>query len=146
MNLGRFSAILEAYGAAPERWPLAEREAALQLARSSVPAARALSAARLLDSALAMMVTPDIEAEPARFIALHSAIVRRAQPHLGHWFLRWLGIDLAPFQLWPSLAGLTVATLVGFAVGLGGLTPIDSEHDADDVAVLSPLDLSAAGP
>ncbi|MDB5397643.1 MAG: hypothetical protein JWM91_5149 [Rhodospirillales bacterium] len=144
MKLGRFSAILDAYGAAPERWPAHEREAALELARSSLPAARALSEAHALDTTLLRMSVPDIESDPERFISLRSAIVSAAQPRIGNWFDRWLGVDLTPSQLWPSVAGLTVATLLGFAVGLGGLIQIDPDHDADDVAVLSSIDLPAA--
>jgi hypothetical protein len=144
VKLGRFSAILDAYGAAPERWPAHERKAALELARSSLPAARALSEAHALDTTLLRMSVPDIELDPERFISLHSSIVSAAQPRIGNWFGRWLGVDLTPSQLWPSIAGLTVATLLGFAVGLGGLIQIDPDHDADDVAVLSSIDLPAA--
>jgi hypothetical protein len=145
VKLGRFVAILEAYGAAPERWPREERDAALTLTRLSLPAARALNEARALDRALEEAVVPDIALDPARFISLHSAIVSAAQPRRGNWFVRWLGVDVTPSQLWPSVAGLAVATVLGFAVGLGGLIQIDPDHDADDVAVLSSIDLSAAG-
>ncbi len=146
MDLGRFSAILDAYGAAPERWPADMRDAALALAQSSLPAARALARAQALDTVIARATIPDFEADTARFIALHSAIVSAARSRGASWASRWLGFDLSPAQLWPSLAGLTVATLLGFAVGLGGLIQADDDHEADDVAVLSPLDLPAAGP
>jgi hypothetical protein len=146
VKLGRFCAILDAYGAAPERWPAEERDTALALARSSLPAARALTEARALDSALGRATVSDIASNSARFISLHSAIISAAQPRPENWFVRWFGVDLTPSQLWPSVAGLTVATVLGFAVGLGGLIQLDTDRDADEVSVLSPLDLPAAGP
>jgi hypothetical protein len=146
VKLSRLSAILEAYGADPARWPAGEREAALALTRSSVPAARALAEARLLDAMLQQQAFPDIADEPDRFTQLHAAIVsqeRRRAPRtwLGHWF----GFDLAPSQFWPSVAGLALATALGFAVGLGGLMQTETDHETDEIAVLSPIDLSAIG-
>jgi hypothetical protein len=140
------SAILKAYGADPDRWPANEREAALALTRSSVPAARALAEARMLDSMLLGQSFPDIADEPERFTLLHSAIVsatRRRAPLT--WFGRWFGFDLTPSQLWPSIAGLALASLLGFAVGLGGLLQTEADHDPDEIVVLSPIDLPALG-
>ena len=143
MKLGRFSAILEAYGADPNRWPSGEREDALALTKSSVPAARALAEARILDSVLLQQALPDIAQETERFTLLHLAIVSGARRRTITWFGRWFGIDLAPSQLWPSVAGLALATVLGFAVGLGGLLQAETDHDADEVSVLSAIDLSA---
>lgn len=143
MKLGRFSAILGAYGADPQRWPSDEREDALALTKSSVPAARALAEARILDTVLLHQTFPDIAQEAEQFTVLQSAIVAGARLRTGTWFGRWFGIDLAPAQLWPSLAGLALATVLGFAVGLGGLLQVETDHDADEVSVLSAIDLSA---
>ena len=146
MKLSRLSAILEAYGADPERWPLEEREAALALTKSSVPAARALAEARMLDSVLLQQNVADIAEETEPFTLLHSAIVSRARLRPTQtWFGQWFGFDLAPSQLWPSLAGLALASVLGFAVGLGGLLQTDPDHEPDEIAVLSPIDLSAIG-
>ncbi len=145
MKLGRFSAILDAYGAAPERWPADEREAALALAQSSVPAARALVRARTLDTTLSEQVFPDIALEDDAFARLHASIMSGARHPRGTWLAQWFGIDLAPRQLWPSIAGLALATVLGFAVGLGGLLQADADHDADEVSVLVPIDLSPIG-
>ena len=146
MKLSRLSAILAAYGADPERWPEEEREAALALTKSSVPAARALAEARMLDAVLQQQSFPDISEETEQFTLLHSAIVSQARRRPTHtWFGRWFGFDLAPSQLWPSLAGLALASVLGFAVGLGGMLQADTDHDGDEIAVLSPDDLSAIG-
>jgi hypothetical protein len=143
VKLGRFSAILEAYGADPQRWPSDEREDALALTKSSVPAARALAEAHVLDAVLLKQAFPDIAEEAERFTILHSAILSGARRRTSTWFGRWFGIDLAPSQLWPSVAGLALATVLGFAVGLGGLLQLETDHDADEVSVLSAIDLSA---
>jgi hypothetical protein len=143
VKLGRFSAILETYGADPTRWPADEREGALALAKSSLPAARALADARMLDSLLLQQAFPDIAEEPEQFTLLHSAIVSGARSRASTWFGRWFGIDLAPSQLWPSVAGLALATVLGFAVGLGGLLQAETDHDADEVSVLTAIDLPA---
>ena len=146
MKLTRLSAILEAYGADPDRWPVEEREAALALTRASVPAARALAKARMLDSLLLEQSFPDIADEPDRFTMLHSAIVSATRRRVVLTrFGRWFGFDLTPSQLWPSVAGLALASVLGFAVGLGGLLQTETDHDADEIAVLSPIDLSAIG-
>ncbi len=145
MNLNRFQTILDAYGANPEYWPEGEREAAQRLARSSLPAARALNHARALDSALRTSTFPNIAQEDGRLSFLHSSIVNAARPRSRTWFERWFGFDLDPSQLWPSVAGLALATILGFAVGLGGLMQADTDRDSDDISVLSPIDLTALG-
>ena len=146
MKLNRLSAILEAYGADPERWPAEEREAALALTKSSVPAARALAEARTLDSVLLRQRFTGIADETEQFTLLHSAIVSAARSRLTRtWFGRWFGFDISPSQLWPSVAGLALASVLGFAVGLGGLLQAEADRDADEIAILSPIDLSAIG-
>ncbi len=145
MKLARFNAILDAYGAAPDRWPARERADALALSRSSVVAARALAQARALDAALRNSCMFDLEIEPARFAYLHSQIMTRTRPRAAGWFLRWIGIDLTPRQIWPSVAGLALATLLGFAVGLSGWMQLDNPRDSDD-SVLSSIDVPVSVP
>lgn len=52
MDAPRFTALLEAYGANPERWPAMERSAALAYGKSSAEAAAALERAANLDTLL----------------------------------------------------------------------------------------------
>ena len=143
MKLGRFQAILDAYGATPERWPERERTDALALARSSVVAARALAEARTLDAALGALENSMLAPEPARLAALRFQIVAAAVPRAKNWLSDWFGLDLRPTQLWPSLAGFGLVTALGFAVGFGGL--IESAHDTDDGIAVSSLDILSDG-
>jgi hypothetical protein len=99
----------------------------------------------MLDSLLLAQDVPDIADEPERFTMLHSAIVsavRRRTPST--WFGRLFGFDLTPSQLWPSVAGLALASLLGFAVGLSGLLQTETDQ-TDEIVVLSPIDLPAIG-
>lgn len=145
MKLGRFQAILDAYGASPERWPERERANALALARSSVVAARALAEARALDAALNTLEYAEISAEPTRLALLRTRIVAAALPGARNWLSEWFGFDLSPNQLWPSLAGLGFMTLLGFAVGFGGLIETSPAHDPDDTVVMPSLDFVTDG-
>jgi hypothetical protein len=137
VKLGRFTAILDAYGAEPEHWPERERAHALVLSRSSVAAARALAQARALDAALRDVPAFEIDMHPARFAQLHGKIMAGVHSFPKSWMGRIFGIDLAPAQLWPSLAGLAVAAMLGVAVGMSGLMQLDTNTDSDDLVVSS---------
>jgi len=145
VELGRFRTILNAYGAMPERWPSAERDDALALTRESVTAARALADARKLDEALEASTFSESAHDLHRFARMQARIVGAAQPEMQSWTVRWLGFSLTSRQLWPSVAGLAVASILGFAVGLGGILQSESNHDADDGLVFSTIDLPIAG-
>jgi hypothetical protein len=127
--LPRFRAIVDAYGATPERWPEAERAAALNLARSSIVAARALAEARRVD--MVLRLDADREIPAARLARLQAGIVARAVPQAKNWMVRWLGFDIAPAQLWPSVAGLALASALGFVVGVGGLLQSEAARDVE---------------
>jgi hypothetical protein len=129
VELGRFRAILSAYGAAPERWPEDERMDALALTRGSIVAARELADARMLDDALGFAAArPELD----RLAVLQHRIVSAANPLMQSWMGRWFGISLTPMQLWPSVAGLALATILGFTVGINGMLQTDTVHDTDD--------------
>lgn len=145
MELGRFRTILDAYGGAPERWPAEERDGALALTRASVTAARALADARMLDVRLEASALSDLALDQTHLTALQARIVHAAQPLMQSWIGRWFGISLTPMQVWPSIAGLALASVLGFAVGLGGVLQTESNRDADDGLVFSSVDLSIGG-
>jgi hypothetical protein len=142
-RLSRFNAIIDAYGAEPGQWPEAERAEALALSRASIAAARALTQARALDAALRHGDSVDVELAPARFAQLHARIMAGAATMPKSWFGRMLGIDLEPAQLWPSVAGLAVATVLGIAVGLSGWIQLEGNNEQDDL-VVSSIDAPAA--
>jgi len=145
MNIGRFKAILDAYGASPERWPERERADALALSRSSVVAARALADARTLDDALHASGYAELHLEPTRLAILKSRIVAAAMPRARSWLGEWFGLDLTPMQLWPSLAGLALMAVLGFAVGFDGWIDAGASHDLDESLVMPAVDISADG-
>jgi hypothetical protein len=145
VELGRFRTILNAYGATPERWPAEERADALALTRTSITAARALTDARTLDERLEASALSGHALDQPHLAALQARIVHAAQPLMQSWMGRWFGISLTPMQVWPSIAGLAMASVLGFAVGLGGILQTESNRDADDGLVFSSVDLSIGG-
>lgn len=145
MKLRRFEAIIDAYGADPGRWPEGERADALELARSSLDAARTLAEARRLDAALGSWALPEMPPHSARHAALRAQIVAATGPRPKNWIFEWFGFDLRPQQLWPSAAGVALLTGLGFAVGFGGLLQVDTGHDPEDATIISALDFPADG-
>ncbi|HYE00512.1 MAG TPA: hypothetical protein VEH84_14095, partial [Alphaproteobacteria bacterium] len=69
MDAARLRALLDAYGARPERWPPAERAAALALLAASAEARAARAEAAALDALL------DLAAAPAPSAALVGRIL-----------------------------------------------------------------------
>jgi hypothetical protein len=105
MTPERFRRITEAYGASPERWPHAEREAALALIDArDADALAALDEARALDGLLDAQKVAAPSDEPARRI-IASAPERARQP-----FWR------RP-RIWFSGAGFVGAGAAGIAAG-----------------------------
>jgi hypothetical protein len=81
MTLERFSAMVEAYGARPERWPEAERAAALGLLERSPEAAAVRAAAARLDGLLDHVPTAaPSDALVARVLAGAPAQTARRRP------------------------------------------------------------------
>ncbi len=142
MTLDRLRAVLDAYGAAPERWPDGERDAALALVAAS-PAARALrdDAARLdalldddvVESPSAALASRIVAAAPA------PRRVRVIQP------ARWL-VPLAlaaGLALWfgrpveQPVPALPIAALGVYEVGsdellaLSDVEPLDADAWTD---------------
>lgn len=118
VTLNRFKKILAAYGADSARWPEAERETALRLARDNAAARQLLRDAQQLDRALDHLAAPAPGFDAARLAA---AVMDRPQasprsapdPDWSIPWWRWFG--------WPKLAGLAVAGVLGVAVGWAGI-------------------------
>lgn len=121
MDLQRLSELLDAYGASRERWPAAEREAALSLLASS-DAARALHRqAQMLDAEL------DALAVPPPGAALRAAVIASIPQHRRGW-VRAVG------ELWRELGGWRLAApAFAASLALGALLPIWLDETAPDL-------------
>jgi len=133
MDLKRFEALAEAYGADLRRWPAAERDAADALMASQPDGARAvLSAAEALDDWLA--ASPP----PTPSFALRDAVAAaapKARP------------QRSAIVWWLSGAGFATAAMAGVIVGASALSAITADARADAVlAEILPDDAAEALP
>jgi hypothetical protein len=114
MTIDRLQTILDAYGAAPARWPEAEREAALALIAQSPEARAAVAAASTLDASIGAYDNPAEHAiNPLKLVATitaHSQEQAQRPRSSGRITIGW-----------PNLAGLAAAAVAGFLVGWSGL-------------------------
>ena len=112
MTIDRLQTILDAYGAAPARWPEAERDAALTLIAQSPEARAAVAAAGALDATIDAYRNPAENAiNPLKLVAAVTAHSQTPQA-------------TAPARItigWPNFAGLAAALIAGFIVGWSGL-------------------------
>lgn len=106
MAMDRFAAILDAYGAAPQRWPADERAAAESLLAASAQARALQAGAARLDDVLAG------SRAPAPSAALRRAILQAAP-----------GAASRPVPAAGTLRGLWQSLAATFAGELGGLRP-----------------------
>jgi hypothetical protein len=132
MRRADYRRLIEAYGADPKRWPVeADRpvEALDDLHET-------LSAARRLDGLLASadhVVDRDAE---QRVMARLSLLPKQDRPTMAaHSWRRRLGRVLEE-ALWPKVAGLALASLLGMAIGLSDLTSFMPDEDSDDLVAL----------
>jgi anti-sigma factor RsiW len=122
MDQDRFDRLVEAYGAAPWRWPEDEREAATRFAQGSPAASERLARARALDDAL------DVWAVAAAPPAVRERILKAAPG--------WRTPAFRQPRFWWASAGLASACALGVAVG-ALVTPLTEGREADPVAVLA---------
>lgn len=114
MRHGRFLRLLEAYGADPARWPEDERAAAERHMAGDPAARAAIEEARRIDALLGRM--PPVPELPA--IALPLALPAQRRPllqrlvHAGHG---------AAWSMWPRVATLAMASIVGVVIGLSSV-------------------------
>jgi len=114
MTQSRFAALVEAYGADPERWPAAERDAAVCWLASN-PAAQALRAeASSLDRAMGTFELPVVSSTLKRRLMEDFDGAQR------RWSLRRL-VGIAADAVWPGAPLWQPACALGlaFAAGLG---------------------------
>jgi hypothetical protein len=129
MNETRLKRLIEAYGAEPERWPDAERAAAMALLKKSAEARALVAEARRLDRLLA--AAPVGSTAPAATAALRrriAALPEESAPGAPAAGSRTIG-PWPAIRLWPSVAGLAAAGLIGFVVGWTELPPVGDQAD-----------------
>ena len=135
MKLERFRALLEAYGAAPERWPEEERAAATALLADSDDARTLRRKAASLDDALDLVEAPAPSPELARRIEelVHDrpAAAVRSKPSLTHRLRAWRAA-------WrPAI--LAASGALGLAAGIAAAQPPQTTSTAFDTVELSAL-------
>lgn len=125
MDRERFQQMIEAYGAAPERWPAAERAEGLWFLAQTPDAARLIEAEQALDTQLDAWTLPP----PA--LPLRSRITAAAQAGRGRptWRSK---------RVWLSGAGLAAACAAGIVAGVSfggsGIGPLSGDRDAEALA------------
>ena len=117
MNLQRFEQLIDAYGTDPQRWPVAERSAALKLLADSEQAAELLQQSIWLDQSLDQIAAPAFDQLPNRLLTMPLP----AQPkNVLERLMQWL-IPSVPgeFSEWWRPAALACLPLVfGLFMGM----------------------------
>lgn len=133
MDLTRFEALAEAYGADLRRWPAAERDAADALMAAQPQSARAILAdAEGLDDLLAASRPPVVSQALREAVLAAAPRPRPRRSALGFWL---------------SGAGFATAAVAGMLVGASALTAITAEDRADQaLAEILPDDALEAPP
>lgn len=135
MSLERLRAILDAYGAAPERWPATERTAAVLLLDSSEAARRAHAGAMRLDIVLDHANAPP-PPELADRLHRQGASGRGIPRSMAH-FLSGSFAGLRSFSNnLPRPAAFALTALVGIAIGLA--IPRGAESGRARTAAIAP--------
>ena len=114
MRLGRFLRLIGAYGADPARWPDEERAAAERRVAGDPAARAAIDEARRLDALLDRMPSPpDMPA-----IVLPAVLPAQRRPVIHRLVRAGHG---AVWTMWPRVAALAMASVVGMLIGLSGV-------------------------
>jgi len=130
LSFERFAQLLAAYGARPELWPDAERNAALALRDASPEASALFAAEAALDASFAALPEPELGPDFLR--RLNEVPVRAAQPRRGFSFR----------AAWIPVVSWAFAAVLG--VGLGFTTePFDTD-EADTTTTVAAIDSATA--
>lgn len=150
LSLERLQAILETYGAVPQRWPAAERAAALALLADSAPARALRDREARLDQALRQLTPPPPSEALVGRLARQPLPRPPAAPAVRRpWLLGWAaqGAAFAAVALVAFVAGLAVPSPLrdGDAVGApvaAVVTVATAEFDAGLALTQLPLVVS----
>lgn len=121
LSMQRFTAILEAYGSEPSRWPEEERHAMLQFIaanpHTNIPRAAAAQLDQLLDSA-------EFGAPSSSLVgSIMASLPNRSQVELIDTLLAWLFPPSNRYLtwLWRPAVAVTLPLAVGFILGAGSV-------------------------
>lgn len=133
MDMARFQALLDAYGASPARWPDAERAAAEAFMAVHPPARAARRQALPFDAMLDTLTPPPL---PADLAARIMAAVPDRQP---------VPVPVAAnsnVRPWPMALALAASAAIGLWVGIAA-GPLTGNATAGDLASLDQQEVVA---
>lgn len=143
MTLGRLAELVAAFGAAPHRWPEAERGAAKALILVSREAAALVKEARALDAALDIAPAARVpEALVARIMAARPSAVAAAIPAYGRAAGGSLWRALLA-TLWPhgspafAAGALAASITLGVCVGIASPVAVNAFDQSETTAATS---------
>tara|TARA_Y100000385_G_scaffold100087_1_gene103471 strand:- start:562 stop:1011 length:450 start_codon:yes stop_codon:yes gene_type:complete len=133
LSLERAKDILDAYGATPDRWPEAEREAMLMLLTQSTDLRAQRETATSLDSLLDLW-----DAQPQLHpFSLPESLPPQASPER-QWWLSFTDDLLSPLVGWQRLAFAATPIMIGFFWGLQGANSAE-DWSATEFSLLNPI-------
>ena len=133
LSLERAAALLDAYGALPDRWPEAEREALLALLEKSPELRAQRDAAAGLDSLLDLW-EPQPQMHP---FSLPESLPSQ-QSSERRWSATFINSLLSPLAGWQRLAFAATPIMIGFFWGLQG-TNTAEDWSAAEFSLLNPI-------
>lgn len=133
LSLERAAALLDAYGALPDRWPEAEREAMLALLAKSPELRAQRDAAAGLDSFLDLW-----DPQPqVRTFSLPESLPSQQSPER-RWRAKFINDLLNPLVGWQRVAFAATPIMIGFFWGLQGAKTVE-DWSAAEFSLLNPI-------
>ena len=143
MTETRLLDLIGAYGSDPQRWPRAERAAALTRLQASDAGQQLLAAEASLDVVMASDPAPAVEPRLRQRVLSIPALEPAPRPSPVR---PGLARRMSPFvEFWQPAAGLAAAALVGFAVGLATPPTPDLVLDQEQVESYVAVIIAAGG-
>lgn len=144
MTPDRLKEIIDAYGAAPHRWPEAERVAAQALLASDATLAAYQEAAGSLDAAMDAVPVVDVPAGLAHTILADAAshakadVARTGTASAGlvQRLVDMVRQALPEMPVWQPAIGFAASLAMGIWVGAQGVVPLTGQADETEIAIL----------
>lgn len=133
LSLERATTLLDAYGALPERWPEADREAMVALLAKSPELRAQRDAAAGLDSLLDLWDPP-----PQAHTFSPPASLPSQQSPERRWLATFVNDLLNPLVGWQRLAFAATPIMIGFFWGLQGANTVE-DWSAAEFSLLNPI-------